>query len=118
MRGGPSKGSNGDASRGGVSDDFLKLEDKAGAAEAIRRMGEEDLLFLNRVIVDRLKLIAQARSTSLMASFGVGDRVRFPGHQGETIIGTIHRLNKKTATIIAENGMQWNVYPGLLKSAK
>jgi hypothetical protein len=112
------KGSGGDASRGGVSDDFLKLEDKAGAAEAIRRMGEEDLLFLNHVIVDRLKLIAQARSTSLMASFGVGDRVKFLGHNGETVTGTIQRLNKKTATIIADTGIQWKVYPGFLKFAK
>jgi hypothetical protein len=38
--------------------DALKLEDRDGGAEAIRRLGEEDLLYLNHLIVERLKLIA------------------------------------------------------------
>ncbi len=100
-----------------MSDSWLKLEDKAGAADAIRRLGEQDLLFLNHLIVDRLKLIAQARSTSLMAAFSVGDQVSFVNHDGHTVTGTIFRLNKKSATIMAGDGHRWNVYPGFLKRA-
>ena len=55
--------------------ELFELTDRVGAAEAIRRMSEEDLRFLNRLIVERLKLIHQARSTAMLAHFGVGDRV-------------------------------------------
>ncbi len=37
----------------------FELVDRAAAVEAIRRMNEEDLHFLNRLIVDRLKLSAK-----------------------------------------------------------
>jgi len=51
----------------------FELVDRMAAVEAIRRMNEEDLRFLNRLIVERLKFIAQARSTTLLARFSVGD---------------------------------------------
>ena len=58
----------------------FELANRAAAVEAIRRMNEEDLRFLNRLIVERLKLIAQARSTTMLARFSVGDRVSFQSH--------------------------------------
>lgn len=90
--------------------------DRDGALDAIRRMGEEDLLFLNAQIADRLKLIAQARSTVELARFGVGDRVGFPGKDGLPREGVITRLHKKTVSIITDEGHRWNVSPGLLKA--
>lgn len=47
----------------------VKIVDRVSAVEAIKRLNEEDLLFLNRLIVERLKLISQARATALMTSF-------------------------------------------------
>jgi hypothetical protein len=88
--------------------------DRTVAAEAIRRMSEDDVRFLNRLIVERLKLIGQARSTSMLARFGVGDRVRFQSSSGEVKAGTIIRLNKKTASIITDEGQHWNVHPAYL----
>jgi len=35
----------------------VKIVDRVSAVEAIKRLNEEDLLFLNRLIVERLKLI-------------------------------------------------------------
>jgi hypothetical protein len=100
----------------GTPEDWLKLENKIGAAEAIRRLGEEDLLFLNQLIVARLKLISQARSTAFMASFSPGDRVSFQSPTtGETLPGTVFRLNKKSATVQTDDGHRWNVYPGFLR---
>jgi hypothetical protein len=94
-----------------------KLENREGAAEAIRRMGEEDLRYLNRLIVDRLKLISQARSTVLLANFGVGDHVGFQAPTGEKKNGVILKLNKKTVTIRTDDEQQWNVCPGFLTPA-
>jgi hypothetical protein len=44
--------------------------------QALRHMGEDDLLYLNRMVVERLNLLAQAKSTVQLAQFAEGDRVR------------------------------------------
>ena len=85
--------------------------------DAIRRMGEDDLRYLNHLIVDRLKLITQARSTAMLAEFSVGDRVSFANHSGDRKTGTIIRLNKKTASITTDDGQHWKVHPSYLTSA-
>ena len=97
-----------------MGDERLELVDRAAAAETIRRMNEDDLRFLNRLIVDRLKLIGQARSTTMLARFSVGDRVSFQSPSGERKSGVVIRLNKKTASIATDDGHQWNVHPGYL----
>jgi hypothetical protein len=91
-----------------------QLADRSAAAEAIRKLNEDDLRFLNRLIVERLKLINQARSTVMLAHFSVGDRVYFPASTGERKAGVIVRLNKKTASIRTDDGQHWNVHPGFL----
>ena len=97
-----------------TKDERCELVDRAAAVEAIRRMGEEDLRFLNRLIVERLKLIGQARSTVMLARFSVGDRVSFLSTSGERKVGAIVRLNKKTASIATDDHQHWNVHPSLL----
>ncbi|MBS0424909.1 MAG: hypothetical protein JSR71_10925 [Proteobacteria bacterium] len=47
----------------------IKIIDRVSAVEAIKRLNEEDLRFLNHMIVERLKLIFQVRATTLMVSF-------------------------------------------------
>jgi hypothetical protein len=92
----------------------IELMDRTAAQEAILRMNEEDLRFLNRLIVERLKLINQARSTVMMARFSTGDRVSFQATTGQRKVGVIIRLNKKTASVATDDGQQWNVHPGFL----
>lgn len=100
-----------------MKEQWCKLEDRDSAAEAIRRMGEDDLRYLNRLIVDRLKLLAQARSTTLLSRFGVGDRVGFQARSGDRKTGVIIKLNKRTATIRLDDGEEWNIHPEYLFSA-
>ncbi len=90
------------------------LKDRQATAEAIKHLGEDDLRFLNHIIVERLKLIAQARSTALMSRFNSGDRVQFQAASGEWKTGTVQKLNKKTATVLTDDKQHWNVSPGLL----
>ncbi|MCE5242339.1 MAG: hypothetical protein ABFD98_20275 [Syntrophobacteraceae bacterium] len=92
----------------------VKIIDRVSAVEAIKRLNEEDLRFLNRLIVERLKLISQARATTLMTSFTKGDRVGFQASDGRMLEGIVLRLNKKTVSVITDDGHQWNVSPGLL----
>ena len=93
----------------------VKIVDHVPAVEAIKRLDEEDLLFLNRLIVERLKLISQARATTLMTRFTKGDRVGFQAPDGRMLEGIVLRLNKKTVTVATDDGHQWNVAPSLLR---
>ena len=55
----------------------VKIVDRVSAVEAIKRLNDEALLFLNLLIVERLKLISHDRATMLMISFTRGDWVGF-----------------------------------------
>ena len=99
-----------------MGDHRVEWINRADAAEAIRKLNEDDLHFLNRLIVERLKLISQARSTVMLAHFSVGDRVSFPAATGDWKVGVIIRLNKKTASIATDDGQRWNVHPGYLRA--
>ncbi len=83
--------------------------------QALRHMGEEDLLYLNRMVVERLNLLAQAKSTVELAQFAEGDRVQFVGSDGSIKHGIVLRLNKKTASVRTDEGQNWKVSPGLLR---
>ena len=87
-----------------------KLADRTAVMDLIKRLGEDDLIFLNKLIVERLKLIVQAKSTHYMARFNIGDRVGFRTHDGKKT-GVIVRLNKKTVSIKTDDGADWNVSP-------
>jgi len=83
----------------------------------IDQLNEAELIDLNRRVVERLKMMHALRSHRQMLQFSVGDRVRFdpPGHG--VVTGILTRYNRKTVTVLANDGMQWNVAPALLRVA-
>ncbi len=93
----------------------IKIIDRLSAAEAIKRLNEEDLRFLNNLIVERLNLISQARATSLITRFTKSDRITFTASDGRIIEGAVLRLNKKTISVVTDDGHHWNVSPSLLR---
>ncbi|MCC6126442.1 MAG: hypothetical protein IT426_15900 [Pirellulales bacterium] len=97
-----------------MAEKWYELEDRMEVVKAIRQLSEEELRFLNRLIVERLKLISQARSTVMLAHFSVGNRVSFSTAAGERKAGVIVRLNKKTASVATDDGQHWNVHPAFL----
>jgi len=92
----------------------VKIIDRHSAVEAINQLDEEDLRFPNRLIVEQLKLITQARRNVLMSNFNKGGRVEFLSSDGRMIEGFVLRINKKTISIITDDDTQWNVSPNLL----
>ena len=78
----------------------------------------EELLDLNRKIVERLKLFDRMKSYSEMMNFRIGEKVKFDSSSGEEVVGTLVKYNKKTVTIITEIGERWNVSPRLLTKAE
>lgn len=83
--------------------------------QALRNMSEEDLLYLNRMVVERLNLLAQAKSTVQLAQFAEGDRVSFTDNNGTLKHGRVIRLNKKTVSLVTDDGHHWKVSPGFLR---
>ena len=80
----------------------------------IDKLTEAELVDLNPRIVARLRFLHQMRAHAEMLEFNVGDRVTFrPPGQGQ-VEGMLTRYNKKTVTVITEDGRQWNVSPQLL----
>ena len=79
---------------------------------------EAELIDLNNRIVERLRFLHQARAHSRMLEFSVGDRVSFQPEGREPLLGVLTRYNRKTVTVITEQGERWNVAPGVLRKVK
>ncbi len=84
----------------------------------ITLLTENELIDLNRRIVERLRFLSQARAHHKMLEFKVGDRVSFKSDEGPALFGVLTKYNKKTVTVITDNGEHWNISPGLLTLAK
>jgi hypothetical protein len=50
-----------------------------------------------------------------MLDFKIGDRVTFQPEGRSPVVGMLTRYNKKTVTVITDNGHHWNVAPGFLR---
>lgn len=83
----------------------------------IKDLSEEELVYLNRLIVERLKLMHQVKSTLEMAKYNIGERVEFENNEGNVLTGRVIKLNKKTVSILTDDRQRWNVAPVLLRSA-
>ncbi len=84
----------------------------------IDQLSEAELMDLNRRIVERLRLLAQVRAHGQMLQFKVGYWVSFQADGGRPIEGMLTRYNKRTVTIITDDGQQWNVSPGLVTKVR
>lgn len=79
---------------------------------------ETELIDLNNRVVERLRFLHQARAHSRMLEFSVGDRVSFQPEGREPLLGVLTRYNKRTVTVITDQGQRWNVSPGALRKVK
>jgi hypothetical protein len=84
----------------------------------IDQLTEAELIDLNHRIVARLRLLRQIRTHTQMLEFKIGDRVSFQPAGRPVVVGMLTRYNKKTVTVITDQGEQWNVAPGFLRWAE
>ncbi|HJX53160.1 MAG TPA: hypothetical protein VJ801_10380 [Polyangia bacterium] len=80
----------------------------------LTNFSEDELIRLNRRIVERLRSLHQGRCYKDLAQFKLGDAVCFTPEHGHVVVGTVVRLNQKTATVAARDGRQWRVSPSFL----
>lgn len=76
---------------------------------------EDELIALNRRIVERLRLMRSARQLGQLAQFSVGMRVEFTADDGRVLQGEITRLNRKTASVCCDAAGHWRMSPSLLR---
>jgi len=80
----------------------------------IDQLTEAELIDLNNRIVERLRFLSQMRAHAQMLKFKIGDRVIFRPDGRDVVVGMLTRYNKKTVTVISEDGEKWNVSPTLI----
>jgi len=78
-------------------------------------LSQNELSILNKMVVERLRLMQKAGALVSMSKFNVGDRVSWNGRDGIVRTGIIFRLNHKTASIKIGDKEHWNVSPQLLR---
>ncbi len=81
----------------------------------IDKLSEEELVDLNNRIVERLKFLEHARAHTTMLEFRIGDRVTFTAAGRPQVVGVLTKYNRKTVTVISDDGRRWNVSPSFLE---
>ena len=81
----------------------------------IDNLTEAELVDLNNRIVERLRFLSQMRAHAEMLEFKIGDHVAFqPAGRGE-VVGMLTRYNRKTVTVITDDGQRWNISPAFIR---
>lgn len=77
----------------------------------------EELIQLNHRIVERIKMLRDMQAHVDMMAFNLGARVSFDTQEGR-VFGTLVKYNRKTVTVLTDDGRQWRVSPSLLSAVK
>ena len=80
----------------------------------LTQLCEHELIELNQKIVERLRYLRDVRAHHQMRELRPGDRVSFSPEPGRKVAGTILRLNRKSVSLVATDGVHWRVAPALL----
>ena len=83
----------------------------------IDHLTEPELIDLNRKIVERLRMLHQMHAHVRMLEFTIGERVSFQAEDNRTVTGVLVRYNKKSVTVVTDDGGKWTVSPGFLRKA-
>ncbi len=84
----------------------------------IDHLDADELMALNQRIVERLKMLESMHAHQSMMQFHPGARVSFSSPQGDRVLATIMKFNRKTVTVVTDSGQRWNVSPHLLSAIK
>lgn len=77
----------------------------------IDQLTEAELVDLNHRIVERLRFLQHMRAHGAMMKFSIGQRVVFDAPGQPQVMGVLVKYNKKTVTVVTDEGVRWNVSP-------
>ena len=75
----------------------------------LSKLTRDELLELNRRVVDRLKELDGQETADFMNDFSMGDKVSFEPLNEKRVKGVVIKKNKKTISVLDESGHRWNV---------
>jgi len=81
----------------------------------IDHLTESELIHLNEKVIQRLRMIRQMRAHVQMLGFQIGERVWFQTERDAIVRGMVARYNKKSVTVVTDDGHRWTVSPGFLR---
>jgi hypothetical protein len=81
----------------------------------IDHLTESELIHLNEKVIQRLRMIRQMRAHVQMLGFQIGERVWFQTERDEIVRGMVARYNKKSVTVVTDDGHRWPVSPTFLR---
>jgi len=81
----------------------------------IDALTEAELIDLNHRIVARLRFLRHLEAHASMLEFRIGERVCFHPDGRPTVTGMITRYNRKTVSIVTDDGHRWNAAPQFLE---
>lgn len=84
----------------------------------IDKLSEQELIDLNNRVVARLKFLRDMRAHASMLEFSLGERVTFQPDGHPPLFGVITKYNRKSVTVITEQGQHWTVAPNFLRKLK
>jgi hypothetical protein len=84
----------------------------------IDQLSESELIDLNHRIVARLRFLHELDAHTSMLEFRIGERVTFQPPGRGRVTGIIARYNKKSVSLVTDDGQRWNVAPQLLERAR
>ena len=84
----------------------------------IDKLTEAELIELHHRIIERLRFLEQMRAHGTMLAFSIGERVTFTPEGRPPETGMLVKYNKKTVTVITDEGQRWNVSPSFLRKAE
>jgi len=95
-------------------DDIL-IKNHTKIESFIKELAEDELVYLNKLVVERIRYLRQVETTNQMAIFNLGDIVEFQDNHNTILQGRVIKINKKTLTVLMADKKQWNVHPAYLK---
>jgi len=81
----------------------------------IKTLSLDELLHMNRIVVERAKMLRQIETYNQMANFVIGDRVQFTDASHTIHTARVVKMNRKTISVVTSDNQQWNVSPGALR---
>lgn len=97
----------------------IMVKDRLTVEQAVGRLGEDDLLLLNRLIVKRLKYLESVKRGAQLLQFLPGDRVTFSDNDGKDRFGTVLRVNQKTVSVkVDDSEGYWKISPHFIRHAE
>lgn len=77
-------------------------------------LSEAELVDLNHRVVERLRFLQHMRAHASMLEFRIGERVAFRPDGRPPVEGMLVRYNRKSVTVVTDDGQRWTVSPALL----